>query len=354
MRVLFTSGNGFLPQRSGGAQSSTDQLVRGLAARGHEAAVLCRLVGGGWTELRSRIERQVMRSRFSCDRHAGYPVFRAWDPSDAGDVVRRFRPDVAVVQTGCTLPIARSLEAAGVPVVLYFRNVEFEEIGGDPAQLQRALYIANSGFTASRYLQRYGVRCTVIPPLVERALYKTESTRSNVTFINPCPVKGLDIALAVAEACPDIPFVFVESWGMTSALRAELEPRLGALPNVTLRPRVTDMKSVYGDAKVVLAPSRWEEAWGRVATEAHCSGLPVVGSTQGGLPEAIGPGGTAIDVDAPTSTWVAAIRRLWDDPDAYEQASEAACAASRRPELQPDHQMDRFLEVLDQARSLDG
>ncbi len=349
MRILFTIGDAHLPQKSGGAQSSTDQLATGLAARGHAVAVMCQLAAGGWTEMSSRIKRRIGRTRFSRDAIPGYPVFRAWDPTDATEVVRRFRPDVAVVQNGATMAIARSLEALGVPVVLYFRDVEFEKLGGNPAELSNALYVANSAFAARRHQEAFGVTCAVIPPLVEASRYRTETTRANVTFINPYPVKGLDVALAVAERCPDIPFVFVESWSLSDEHRAVLDGHLATLPNVTLRPRTQDMRGVYGQARILLAPSRWEEAWGRVATEAHYSGIPVVGSRRGGLPEAIGPGGVTLDIDAPTADWVTAVRRLWDDESHYARLSAAALAYSRRPEITPERQLGMLIEVLRRA-----
>nr|WP_111301182.1 glycosyltransferase family 4 protein [Paracoccus saliphilus] len=346
MRILFTIGDPYLPQRSGGAQSSTRQLVEELSAQGHVVAVMCRLSGGGWTEMSSRIKRRIGRTRFSRDTLPGHPVYRAWDPTDTTEVVRKFRPDVAVVQNGSTIPIAKSLEAHGVPVVLYFRNVEFEELEGSPADLSRALFVANSQFTANRHHEAFGVTCTVIPPLVNPNLYRTASTRANVTFINPYPVKGLEIALAVAGECPDIPFTFVESWGINTELRASLDQRLAGLPNVTLQPRTSDMKTVYGKARILLAPSLWEEAWGRVATEAHYSGIPVIGSRQGGLPEAIGPGGLTLDINAPIAEWVAAVRRLWDDPVEYDKLTTSARNFSQRPEMQPGYQVNQLLKVL--------
>lgn len=349
MRVLFTIGAPYLPQKSGGAQSSTNQLVRGLAARGHEAAVMCQLTSGGWIELVSRIKRRVNRTRFSRDAVSGQSVFRAWDPTDASEVVKRFCPDVAVVQNGDTMTIAESLEAHGVPVVLYFRDVEFDTLGGNPAALGRARFIANSAFTARCYAEAFGVSCAVIPPLVEAALYRTDTSRSNVTFINPYPVKGLEVALAVAERCPDIPFAFVESWDVSSDLRAYLDGRLARLPNVTLRPRTSNMRVVYGKAKIVLAPSQWEEAWGRIATEAHLSGIPVVASRRGGLPEAVGPGGVILDHDAPAQDWAAAVRRLWNDEAHYARLSAAALAYSERPEMKPDHQIGMLIDVLRNA-----
>ncbi|MDT0576887.1 glycosyltransferase [Croceicoccus sp. F390] len=347
--MLFTSGRAFLPQNSGGVQSSTMQLCAALVARGHDVAVLCRLSGGGWTALDSRIKRRVFRTRFSRDTRLGLPVFRAWDPTDTREVVSRFRPDVAVVQSGDTVPIARSLDQLGVPVVLYYRHVAFEDMGGNPAELSGAQHVANSRFTAARVQDRFGVTATVIPPLVLAQNYRTTSTRQNVTFINPYPVKGRDLAFDIAQACPDIPFVFCESWDLNLEMRSWINNRLKDLHNVTLKARTSDMKSIYGKARILLAPSLWEEAWGRVATEAQFSGIPVIGSRQGGLPEAIGPGGVTLDATAPLADWVAAVRRLWEDADYYQTLSEAALSHSRRSEIDPEHQTDRLMDVLAKA-----
>ncbi len=65
------------------------------------------------------------------------------------------------------------------------------------------------------------------------------------------------------------------------------------------------MKQVYRSAKLILMPSMWEEAWGRVATEAQFSGIPVIASNRGGLPESVGPGGVLLDPDGPLEPWVA-------------------------------------------------
>ena len=123
MRVLFTCGLGYLPQRSGGAQSSTDQLANALKRAGHEPAVLTALEPGNSLVWRSKLQRKLTGRTFSRDQGMGYPVFRAWDPTNTAEVVRRFKPDVAVVQNGSMVPIANSLQQEGVPVILYFRNV---------------------------------------------------------------------------------------------------------------------------------------------------------------------------------------------------------------------------------------
>jgi glycosyltransferase involved in cell wall biosynthesis len=50
------------------------------------------------------------------------------------------------------------------------------------------------------------------------------------------------------------------------------------LPNLTVSGPVRNMRDIYAQTKVLVMPSKWEEAWGRVGTEAKFSGIPVVGS----------------------------------------------------------------------------
>ncbi|TGV54195.1 glycosyltransferase, partial [Mesorhizobium sp. M2D.F.Ca.ET.160.01.1.1] len=102
-------------------------------------------------------------------------------------------------------------------------------------------------------------------------------------------------------------FLFVESWKLDDDHRARVEKTIAPFSNIKLENRTNDMKTVYGRTRILLAPSKWEEAWGRVASEAHCSGIPVVGSRRGGLPEAIGPGGVVLDYDATVGEWAAAV-----------------------------------------------
>lgn len=350
MRVLFTCGVGYLPQRSGGSQSSTDQLANALKRIGHEPAVLTALEHGGRLAWQSKLQRKLTGRTFSCDQSMGYPVFRAWDPTETSEVVRRFRPNVAVVQNGSMVPIARSLQHEGVPVVLYFRNVEFDEMGGSLKDIRPVTCISNSNFTAQRYFDTYGIKSTVIPPLIEVEKYRTDSTRENVTLINPSPLKGGNLAIEIAALCPDIPFVFVQSWKLYDKTHSELVAKIAQVPNITLLPRTNNMKSVYGRARILLAPSQWEEAWGRVASEAHCSSIPVLGSNQGGLPEAIGSGGIILPYNAPAKEWAKTLRHMWNDLSAYNQLSLAACDFSKRPEILPENQFQTFIEVIRSAK----
>jgi glycosyltransferase involved in cell wall biosynthesis len=351
MKVLFAGGNGYTPQFSGGVQSSTHHLVEQLRSHGHQASVLAALFGDGLFGLRARAKMKLMRQRAVIDNYPGYPVVRAWFPWQAARfAVEKLRPDVAVVQCHKSVPIGKALQAEGVPLVVYLRNVEFHELAGDPRELHSALYIANSEFTARTYKAKFDIDSTVIPPTIDPASYSTPTTGEFVTLINPYEEKGFDLAVRIAAACPEIPFLFVESWKLDDSHRARIEQTISPFPNIKLEGRTSDMKTVYGRTKILLAPSKWEEAWGRVASEAHCSGIPVVGSRRGGLPEAIGAGGVVLDYDAPLADWVATVRKLWSDKAEYQSLSAAALQFADRPQMNPDRQFAAFLDVLDDAR----
>lgn len=350
MTVLFAGGNGYPPEAAGGVQSSTHHLAQALATRGHRPQVLVPLYGDGWFGLRARLRLKLSGRGFVTDTTPGYPVHRAWFvDQQVAALLQVSRPDVAVVQCHGTVPIGQAFAASGVPLVVYLRNVEFQELGGDPSTLPNAHFIANSAFTARRYAEAFGIHATVIPPTIDRALYETVPEGDLVTFIGPVPAKGLDRAIEIAAACPEIPFLFVESWLLSRSQRDDLARRIGPYPNVRFERRSSDMKALFRRTRILLAPSRWEEAWGRVASEAHCSGIPVVGSARGGLAEAIGPGGVALDYDAPVGDWVGAVRTLWSDPVAHAAAAEAARTYARRPELDADRQFQTFLSILESA-----
>ncbi|WP_298434771.1 glycosyltransferase [uncultured Jannaschia sp.] len=347
MRILFGSAHPHLPQMYGGAQSSTHELVRRLRDRGHEVAVLSGLTGAGLLGVRGRILLKLGRRGFVRDDSLGYPAYRAWHAEEAAaEVVRDFRADVAVFQSLRPVPLARSIDRSRTRTFIYLRNVEPDDLGGPLGGLTDVGFIANSHFTARRFAETDGLRAHVVYPMIDADRYRVRSTRETVTFINPHPHKGVSVALDVAERCSDIPFDFVRGWGLGPQDEARLQSRLATLPNVTLRPSTRDMRTVYGTARIVLAPSQWEEAFGRIAAEAHVSGIPVVASAIGGLPEAVGPGGILVAPNAPASAWVDAVRSLWNDDAAYAAASDAARQHAARDDMDPERQIDRLLDIL--------
>jgi glycosyltransferase involved in cell wall biosynthesis len=74
-------------------------------------------------------------------------------------------------------------------------------------------------------------------------------------------------------------------------------------------------------------PSKYE-SWGRTATEAMCSGIPIICTDTPGLKENCDKAGVYIKDRNNVKDWVEAITKL-DDKKAYSWASRKAKARSR-------------------------
>lgn len=349
MRVLFTSSLSYPPQDAGGSKSSTHALCLGLKKGGHEVALLCGLEKDGWFGLWARLRRKISRQHnFPVDHFFHYPAYRGWAVADGiPEVSQRFRPDIAVADAGQTILLAKALVKAGIPTVVYIHDVEFDRMGGAPFADAMMIYISNSDFTASVLSRQFGIDSIVIPPLVYPEHYQVHSDRSHVLHINPHPIKGIDITMELARRRPDIPFVIIEAWILSVALLDKYRGMASKLPNVVWKERMPDMRKVYQHTRIVLAPSQWDEAWGRIATEPHVSGIPVIASARGGFPESVGPGGLLVDPSAPIDAWLEALSRLWDNPEEYVRFATAASLYSNRPEIQPDFLLSKFANALE-------
>jgi glycosyltransferase involved in cell wall biosynthesis len=347
MNIAFVSGNPHMPQVVGGVEVNTHALASELIRRGNAVCVLAKLSlrsrFGLWRAARLATSDQ----KIWVDRDLGYPVFRSRRPANYTDVLPR--PTVAVVQNGPMLDLAAGFARIAVPTVAYLHGLGFETWPSETAGLPFRGYIANSQFTAERFRQRFGLSPAVLPPLFRRADYATAVTGSMVTFVNPVAVKGVDLALQIASLCPQIPFAFVRGWPLGFRGEARLRRRVKRLSNVVLRERASDMRTIYRDTKVLLVPSQWEdETWGRVVSEAQFSGIPVVTSDRGGLPESVGPGGIVLPHDAPATVWADTVAKLWSSPVDYDRLSHAALHHSARADLDPEQQVSTLIEMLNQ------
>ena len=344
MRVLFVTANAYLPQARGGMQSSANELCIGLRERGHQVAVLA--------GIKPRSDERPRDAVVECDYVSEYRVWRAWCPWDAlRFVVEREQPELIVVMSNQQVRTAMAATPTRIPIVVLLQNVQFDLLAGSLKELGNIPYLANSRFTAERYRTAFGINPRVVYPVIRADRYRTESTRENVTFINPIPFKGRDIALGIARLCPEIRFTFVESWRLFPENRDCLLNELRTLPNVTFLPPQNDMRSVYGRCRILLAPSVWDEGYGRVVTEAQISGIPVIASSRGGLPEAVGTGGIILDPQQPIEDWVEAVRKLWHDTRQHDELSAAATAHAQRPELGFSYQIDTWENIMRAAAS---
>ncbi len=349
MRLLFINQRPYLPQQVGGVESTTFELVRQLERMGHEAAVMCSLGKLDAVWFRSRVAAHLRGRLFPSGRYRGTCVYRGYDPLNGlNEVLSDFRPNALVVigNSPQSLEFAERAATVGLPCVYYFCDIVTVRALKAPAVLDGLSLGAISAYTARVVAELWGRQSTVIRPLIDPQVYRTVPTRRCVTMVNPRRVKGGQTAYELARACPDIPFVFVEAWEGDDPFVTGLRAAARKLRNVQWLRSTTYMRRLYRMTRILLAPSEWEEAWGRVVSEAHLSGIPALASTIGGLPESVGPGGVLVDAEAPLGEWIRALRSMWDDHTLYAQLSARALEYSRRQEMQPMRQTECLLAAL--------
>ncbi|HEY4136569.1 MAG TPA: glycosyltransferase [Alphaproteobacteria bacterium] len=336
MHILLCFAHPHLPDIRGGLQTSTDELCQVLQEKGVEVTVLC-------GSLPEDGDRPASR-----DMSLGYPVIRAVDPVAALPLVAAAAsPSVILVQSSRRIaPLLKAAYGTGFPVAAYFHDVEQHDVHGILVPDPRILYFANSRFTADRWKALYGLDCHVLQPMVLPGKYLARRTGDRVLFVNPVPIKGIERLGALAMANPDIPFLVADNWILEKVWRAWVKQRFGGLRNIEWRPATDDVRGLYGDARLLLMPSVWEEAYGRTATEAQLNGLPVLASRRGALPDTVGAGGLVVDLHAPDETWTAALRKLYFDVVAWNEMSEAALAHSRMQVYAANNGVDDALALL--------
>jgi glycosyltransferase involved in cell wall biosynthesis len=338
VRILFATTYGHLPDITGGLQTTMDELARALTRRGHDVSLLCSSKFGDDAD-----------GPGSADERYGYRTVRLPEPIESlPSVAASFEPDIVVVQTGITtIPMLVAALDIEIPVALYMHNVEVSELGGQLVPDPKLLYFANSAFTADRGRAMFGIDMIVLPPLVERSRYRIASSRETALFINPTPLKGVEIVLQLAERCPRVPFSIVESWQIPKEWRRFIRQRTAALTNLTWNPATNRICDHLGAARVLLMPSVWEETYGRTATEAQLSGIPVLASDRGNLPDTVGPGGVIVPAHAPVEDWQAALERMWESAVDYAALSEAAIRHAERDELSETAIVGRLVSALE-------
>ena len=277
-----------------------------------------------------------------------------------------FKPDLYYFYGGQILEMILAAEAAErkVPVAAYLANGEYSE-----ARWCRDVDVVLTGSraTAEMYFKKDGYRPIPIgSPISHERVLADVHTRQHVLFINPSPSKGSYIVATLAYMLeknrPDIIFEVVESraqWkdSVQSVTEALGDPR-EELSNVIVIQHTSDIKSVYGRARLTLLPSLWWENYARTAIESMVNGIPCIVSDRGGLPEAIQGAGLVVTFPEecykpPYTTFVRPesltgitdfIEKCFDDPAYYQLYVSKAQAVGRSHK--EDGTMKAFLTAV--------
>lgn len=231
------------------------------------------------------------------------------------------RYDVVVTMLELATEIIALCNELGLPVILWI--MDSFELGTQPlanhAKVDHIVF--SSEYLQREMSERFGCLGTVLYPLFDFDWYRSgKRTPQSITMINPIPEKGYDIFVQIAKRLTGRQFLAVEGWRPVD---------LSLLPNMTYLSRQDDMRDVYARTRILLVPSVWPEAFGRVIVEASVNSIPVIASKVGGIEEALGDSGILIDDVRDIDAWVESIELL-DNPQTYQRYGELAVANAKR------------------------
>jgi N-acetyl-alpha-D-glucosaminyl L-malate synthase BshA len=266
--------------------------------------------------------------------HCHYAIPHATSAWIAKEMLRTTRPDIRVVTT--------------------LHGTDITLVGQDPSfrPITKFSIEKSDGLTAvSRYLQMetlttFGCtacRIEVIPNFVDpgiydRSLYTSildeqleSDTRVLMHISNFRAVKRVrDVVKIFARVHREIPSVLLMVGDGPDRVDAEAEVReQGVQDKVFFLGKIDAVAPLLAGADLFLLPSA-NESFGLSALEALASGVPVVGSKAGGLPEVVREGETGFlcpvgDIDAMSDAAIGVLR----DRDRWQAMSTTAAADAR-------------------------
>lgn len=199
------------------------------------------------------------------------------------------------------------------------------------------LIISNSKFISDKIKNIFNRESEIIYPIIDvKNLLEKEINLSEergekyITIMSNEGVRGVEIFKEIANIMPSHKFRIVG--------RGFERPYWDN--NIFYTNREIDAMNIYKKAKIVLMPSIWEEAFGRVAVESLALSIPCIGSNIGGIPEIL-PEKLLIHDIYNISEWKDKILDILKNYNSY-------CDGLRSSVLKfdSDEQIDKFKKLL--------
>jgi glycosyltransferase involved in cell wall biosynthesis len=332
VKILFVS-HAFSPS-VGGIESMSRLLAAGFVRAGHSVKVVTHTPG----------ER---------DGGEAYPVIRRPGPREMWGLF-----------SWCDLVVHSNITLRGLwPLVLIRRRWIVihhtwirQPMGGLSLSSMLKLAVlpaAESICVSSALADALPVGARVIPNCYDDEVFrggKANKPSRDVIFVGRLvPDKGVDLLLEAIRALARDglrPGVTVVGTGPEEASLRALSSRLGLESQVVFagQKKSEEVAALMRDHRVLAVPSRWREPFGMVALEGIASGCIVVGSCEGGLADAIGPGGLTFpngDVSALATALACALRApAPPNPEAV---------ARHLKRHRADQIVRRYLEIIEAA-----
>jgi glycosyltransferase involved in cell wall biosynthesis len=146
--------------------------------------------------------------------------------------------------------------------------------------------IANSKFMAQKVHDIFGRVCEVVYPFIDEQKLRDNylevkdtipNTEKGIVLLGGSRVKGVEDFIELSRYFPNEKFYIFSRDCIAMQEKG----------NIIFMPWVSSVEHAYKYAKVILVPSIWEEAYGRVSAEAQALMIPCIVRDIGGLPETV-------------------------------------------------------------------
>jgi glycosyltransferase involved in cell wall biosynthesis len=152
-----------------------------------------------------------------------------------------------------------------------------------------------------------------------------------VTVAYLIAAKGLDVVIGALAKLPKRVCFWIVGDGPESGALAALADELGVRDRVRFLGLQRNVQPYLQAADVFICPSRWAEAAGLVNLEAQATGLPVLASDIGGIPEYVADGQSGFLFPVGDTAQLAEqVRQLAASPDRCQEMGRAARALAQR------------------------
>lgn len=174
------------------------------------------------------------------------------------------------------------------------------------------------------------------------------------------PHKGVDVLIRAVALEPRLSAEIFGGGSERAALEA-LAAEVSVTDRVTFHGHLEEAKvpATYATFDVLAVPSlpmpTWLEQFGRVVVEAQASGVPVVASASGALPDVVGEAGLLVPPGDPEALRSALVRML-DEPGLWARARQAGLRSAPHYSWSAvaDAQVALYREALGRLGSHDG
>jgi glycosyltransferase involved in cell wall biosynthesis len=357
------------PSHGGGSEAVTLSLSRELAQRGHQVILLHETQGSmlpDYGEFAAEIVRRPL---------PGFALRAPWRTlacvARIGSLARRLGID-AVVSSHLGFIRHGALVRAvyGIPFLFHLGlpnvgssrmpRMAYQRMGaGIAPSAHTRMDWAQAGWPAAtlhevrNWVDPQRFRPSADVAALRRELRMPEDTPCVVFVGRVCEQKGVDVLIqAFAQLGAGIDEANLVIVGAVAPdFRAPLEALLGLLDplvrnRILLRPVTSFPEKYYAAADVACAPSRGDEAFGLTVLEAMSSGVPVVSSALGIIPQILGEEHGDLLVPAGDTASLAACLGFW----LSRPAARIECGRRLRERVVqsygPDPSIDAYEDVL--------